>query len=286
MSFHDISAKKTLEHFSSSAALGLTEKEALARLKQYGPNSLSEQKSPSFLSRFAAQFSDFMILVLIAAALISFFVSFLEGKTDFIDPIIILIIIIFNAFLGVLQENKAEKALEALKKLSTPSASVLRNHKLIEVPSKNLVPGDIIFLEAGQYIPADARLISCTYMKTDESALTGESAAIEKNAELVLEKDTLLAERANCVFANTFVTIGHGKAVVTATGMHTEVGHIADLILQEQTDETPLQKKLSKTGKILGISALLICVIIFALGLMQGKPPFEMFNLRISPAKL
>lgn len=284
MSFYDISPKKTLEQLSTSAIHGLTEKEAAARLKKYGPNSLSEQKHPSFLSRFAAQFSDFMILVLIAAALISFFVSLLEGKTDFIDPIIILIIIIFNAFLGVLQESKAEKALEALKKLSTPSASVLRNKKLMEVPSKNLVPGDIIFLEAGQYIPADARLISCTYMKTDESALTGESAAIEKNADLVLEKDTLLAERSNCVFANTFVTVGHGTAVVTATGMNTEVGHIANLILQEQNDETPLQKKLAATGKVLGISALIICVIIFALGLIQGKPPFEMFMTSVSLA--
>lgn len=284
MSFHDISAKTALEQLSSSSANGLTEKEASARFKKFGPNCLSEQKHLSFFSRFAAQFSDFMILVLIAAALVSFFVSFLEGKTDFIDPIIILIIIIFNAFLGVLQESKAEKALEALKKLSTPSASVLRDKKLTEVPSKNLVPGDIIFLEAGQYIPADARLISCSYMKTDESALTGESVAIEKNANLVLEKDTLLAERANCVFANTFVTVGHGMAVVTATGMHTEVGHIANLILQEQTDETPLQKRLSKTGKILGISALMICVIIFALGMIQGKPPFEMFMTSVSLA--
>jgi Ca2+-transporting ATPase len=263
---------------------GLTSKEALKRIHEYGFNALEAKKNKSIISKFFAQFADFMIVILILAAIISFVVSLLEGEADFIDPIIIFAIIILNAILGVLQESKAEKSLEALKKMSAPSAIVMRDGNQVVIPSKDIVPGDIIILETGHFVPADARLITSVNLKVDESALTGESHAVEKEAERVLNESTLLADRRNMVHATSIVTYGRGSAIVTATGMHTEVGHIAKLIMQDDTPETPLQKRLAQTGKVLGIAALLICLFIFLLGTMQGRPPFDMFMTSVSLA--
>ncbi|SFR68970.1 calcium-translocating P-type ATPase, PMCA-type [Anaeromicropila populeti] len=282
--YHSLSKEETLQHLNSSASGGLTSAEAQKRLKTYGPNQLECAQKKSLLLRFFSQFTDFMIIILIAAAVISFVVSLLEGHADYVDPSIIFAIILLNAILGVLQEAKAEKSLEALKKMSAPNAFVLREGRQFSIPSKDLVPGDIIFLETGYFVPADARLLDSANLKIDESSLTGESHPVEKNCDCILAADTMLGDRNNLVPATGIVTYGRGKAVVTATGMNTEVGNIAKMILEDVTPDTPLQKRLAQTGKILGIAALFICIIIFILGTTQGRPVFDMFMTSVSLA--
>lgn len=284
MQFHNLTIEETLSTLKSNEKNGLSTKEATKRQKKYGFNELPDPKKPGLLSLFVEQFKDFMILVLMIAALLSFAVSALQGEWDFVDPAIIFAIIFLNAFLGILQETRAEKALSSLKKLSAPEAKVLRNGKKVSIPARELVPGDFIFLETGDFVPADARLLYSVLLQTDESALTGESLPIEKDASLVLEKQTPLAERHNMVLSSSVVLNGHGTAIVTQTGLHTEIGSIAKMILEDTAPETPLQKKLSQTGKILGILALLICVIIFILGLLRHKPVFDMFLTSVSLA--
>lgn len=284
MLYHTQSAEETIRLLGSNAKTGLSSEEAEQRLARYGANQLKEAPGKSLLARFLAQFADFMILVLIFAAAISFVISLLEGKADYIDPCIIFSIILVNAILGVIQEAKAERSLAALKKLSAPFALVLRDGHISELPSSQLVPGDIIHLKTGHFIPADARLISCQNLKVDESALTGESVPVSKKAEAVFSEDTPAADRKNMVPSTGIVTYGHGVAIVTATGMETEVGQIAALILTEEVSETPLQHRMAKTGKILGIAALVICVLIFLAGAWQGRPIFDMFMTSVSLA--
>lgn len=284
MQFHSLSVKETLQVLNVNTKLGLAEVEAQKRLQKFGKNELETIKGKSLIIRFFAQFSDFMIIVLICAAFLSFGISLLKGHADYIDPIIIFAIIILNSILGVVQEAKAERSLEALKKMAAPNASVLRNGKQSIIPSSELVPGDIIYLETGHYVPADARLISCTNLKVDESSLTGESHPVEKVADIVLKENTVLGDRKNMVPSSGIVTFGRGIAVVTATGMHTEVGQIAKMIMQDDTPDTPLQKKLAKTGQFLGIAALTICIIIFLLGALQGRGIFDMFMTSVSLA--
>lgn len=284
MSYHYISIEETCKTLKTDYTNGLTKKEALKRQKKYGLNVLKSPKKKSFLSRFLAQLKDFMIFILVIAAVVSFFVSLLEGHADFLDPIIIFAIILFNAFLGVLQETKAEKSLEALKSLSAPLALVQRDGQCVEIPSKELVPGDIIFLEAGHFVPADARLLTAFHLKVEEAALTGESHPVTKDALSLHKKETLLADRKNMVLSSSIIRSGRGNAVVTATGMETEVGHIATMIMDDDTPSTPLQKRLETTGKVLGIAALLVCVCIFILGVVQKKPIFPMFMTSVSLA--
>lgn len=284
INWHSISKEETAKILQSSIDKGLSQKEVLKRQKKYGLNILEAKKKKSFFIKFFQQFADFMIITLICAAFISFFVSFLHGKIDLVDPIIILLIITVNAFLGVFQELKAEKSLEALQKLSAPTALVLRDYVLTTVNAKELVPGDIIFIETGHFIPADARLISAVNLKVDEASLTGESHPVEKNATVLLHEDTLLADRHNMVMSTCIVTYGRGTAIVTSTGMHTEVGHIAKLIMEDEAPMTPLQKRLANTGKILGIAALFICIFIFLLGILKNKPVFDMFMTSVSLA--
>lgn len=284
MNYHNLSTQDTAKVLHTSVDSGLTSKEAGKRIHEYGENVLESKKNKSILYKFFAQFKDFMIAILIIAAIVSFVISLLEGHADFVDPIIIFTIIILNAVLGVLQETKAEKSLEALKNMSAPTATVFRDGSLSIIASKDLVPGDIIHLETGHFVPADARLLTSVNLKVDESALTGESHAIEKNAEKIYSEETPLADRRNIVFATSIVTYGRGSAIVTDTGMHTEVGHIAKLIMVDDTPDTPLQKRLANTGKVLGIAALLICLAIFLLGTIQGRPPFDMFMTSVSLA--
>lgn len=284
VSWHSLSKEDAVSLLDSRLTSGLSSSQVQKRLKKFGTNELEGQQKKSLLSRFFEQFKDFMIIILILAAIVSFGVSYMQGEADFIDPIIIFAIIILNALLGVIQEARAEKSLDALKKLSAPNARVLRNGEEKFIPSKDLVPGDIIFLETGNYVPADARLIQSVNLKIDESSLTGESHPVEKNSDVTLKSDTILGDRINLVFSTGIVTYGHGTAVVTGTGMHTEVGHIARMILTNEVPQTPLQKRLDQTGKILGIAALLICVIIFILGTIQGRPPFDMFMTSVSLA--
>ncbi len=281
MKLHTLSARDALAAMQSKEE-GLSEKEVRLRLARHGANELSGQKSRSLLSRFAEQFNDFMILILLGAALISFLTSLWEGKADFAEPLIILFIVVMNAVLGVIQEAKAEHSLAMLQKLSSPEAQVLRDGKHTMIPTRELVPGDIIRLSAGSMVPADARLLQAEGLKVDESALTGESEPVKKNAACTLKEDTPIGDLINMVSAGSVVLSGHATALVSATGMHTQVGKIADLIQQDTAPETPLKKHLAHTGKVLGITVLAICALVFLLGTLQGRPMFAMFMTAVS----
>lgn len=284
MHWHSLSIEETIRELKSDIKQGLSLKEVHERQKLYGKNILEAKKGKNLLQKFLAQFADFMIIVLICAAILSLIVSYMDGEPDFVDPVIILMIIILNAFLGVLQETRAEKALEALKKMSAPTAHVLRESKVTEIPSSDLVPGDIVILETGCFVPADCRLIHSVNLKVEEASLTGESHPVEKNANVRLRPDTNLADRLNMVMATSSVLYGRGVGIVTATGMDTQVGHIAKMIMEDDTPDTPLQKRLAKTGKVLGISALIICMMVFLIGIYKKLPPFDMFMTSVSLA--
>lgn len=284
MLWHNLSIEETLKELKVSAEHGLSQTEALTRQKLYGKNVLATRKSKSLIARFFTQFADFMIIILIFAAAISFIVSVIDKNPDFVDPIIILVIIVINATLGLMQEEKAKKALEALKKMSAPTAHVIRDGKFTVIEASLLVPGDIIVLETGAYVPADARLISAINLKVEEASLTGESHPVDKTAELILKPDTNLADRVNMVMATSTITYGRGMAVVTETGMNTQVGQIARMIMEDETPMTPLQKRLSKTGKVLGTAAMIICAAIFIMGLLKKLPVFDMFMTSVSLA--
>lgn len=280
--YHTLSIEDTLKQLHVSKDSGLTKKEVQKRRQAYGYNRLAEKKEIPLAVRFFRQFADFMILILIAAAVISFSVSYLEGRADYMDPIIIFTIIILNAVIGTFQEAKAEKSLDALKKMAAPTAMVLRDGTQVQIPSDELVPGDIVTLETGSYVPADLRLLTCVQLKTDESSLTGESHGVSKDAGAVLPEHTPLAERINLVPAASMVIYGRGTGIVTQIGMQTEVGNIARMILTDSAPQTPLQKRLSSLGKGLGIAALLICAVIFVLGILEGRPVFDMFMTSVS----
>lgn len=284
MHWHSLTIEEALRKLEVSPDQGLTAREAAIRQQKYGKNILSVKKGKNLVIKFFEQFADFMIIILIFAAIISLLVSYLDGDPDFIDPVIILVIIIVNATLGVMQEARAEKALEALKKMSAPTAHVLRDGKISIIDSSELVPGDIILLETGGFVPADARLLTAVNLKAEEASLTGESNPVDKIAEVRLDPETNLNDRINLVLATSTVTFGRGSAVVTETGMNTQVGHIATLIMEDETPMTPLQKRLAKTGKILGIAAVSICIMIFIIGLLKRLPVFDMFMTSVSLA--
>lgn len=284
MIFYDKTYKETAQFFETHINTGLSEQDISNRQIKFGLNIIQEKKNSSLISKFLGQFNDFMIIILLIAAGVSFFISYINHERDFFDPIIILVIININALIGVIQELKAEKSIQALKQITTPHAKVFRDSTIKNVLSKNIVPGDIILIETGDYISADARLISNTNLKIDESMLTGESMAISKDANLILDKDTLLGDRKNMIYSGSFVTNGHGRAIVTATGMQTQIGKIADILINQDENITPLQQKLSKTGKILGTGTLLICLLIFLIGLFNKNSVFEMFMTSVSLA--
>ncbi|MCK9478292.1 MAG: calcium-translocating P-type ATPase, PMCA-type [Firmicutes bacterium] len=282
MTWYDKPINAVLELLETSKT-GIGEKEYIERIKKYGENKLKEKRQTTLFKRILQQLSDFMVLTLIAAAFISFVISFLKGKGDYAEPFIILIIVTVNALLGVIQEIKAEKAIEALKKMSSPHARVRRDNKVITVDCEQVVVGDILLLQAGDYIPADARIIECASLKTEESALTGESQPQEKDATQIYHK-AQITDQKNMVFATTLVVAGHAEAVVTSTGMNTEVGKIASLLMHAETNQTPLQIRLARVGKSLGIGTLSICAVIFAISLARRMPLFDMFMTSVSLA--
>ncbi len=284
MIWHDKTAEETIRLLGADSRDGLSEKEARRRLSEHGKNILHTPKKSGFLRHFFAQFQDFMILILLAAAFLSFLTSWLHQDTDWVDPIMILGIVVFNAILGVVQENRAERSLEALKKITSPTAHVRRSGKIMEIPAEEVVPGDLLILKTGDRIPADCRLISAVQLQTDESSLTGESGGIWKSAEGVYPQKTPPAERKNLAYASSLVLGGKAEAIAVETGMNTEVGKIAGLILDAGQKETPLQKKLSEVGKNLGWIALFICGVIFFIGLFRRIPPFDMFLTSVSLA--
>lgn len=284
MEGHFLSAQAVIEKLGSDKKNGLSESQAKKRFEKDGENKLAEKKKSSLIRRFFEQFSDFCVIILFVACVISFATGVIEGKGDFIEPIVILSIVILNAVIGVYQESRAEKAIDALKRLSAPSATVIRSGKIKKIPSSQLVTGDIIMLESGDMVPADARLISSNALKVQESALTGESEACEKNAQAVCGENCSLAEMKNCVFASTNVIAGNAVAVVTQTGMNTQVGKIAHMLQSEESPQTPLQKRLEKIGKALGIGAIAICAVVFILGIIRRSGILPSFMLSVSLA--
>ena len=277
------SIEQTEKELETSIENGLNKEQVEKAREKYGLNELKAKKKKSLIVKFLEQFKDFMIIILIIAAIISGAVGIAQGE-GITDTIIILIVVIVNAIIGVAQENKAEKSLEALQKLSSHEAKVIRNGKLEVVQSKKLVPGDLVVLETGDYVPADIRLVEESNLKVQESSLTGESLPVEKNISTIEEEKVGIGDRENMLFSSSLVTYGRGKGIVVETGMNTEVGKIAGIINETIDSQTPLQEKLDKLGKTLGIAAVVICLVIFIIGIAIGKDALEMFMTAVSLA--
>ncbi len=285
MNFHKESLEDVLAELNTIEDTGLSSAEVKKRTEQYGKNKLQEKKKKSMFSRFLDQFKDVMIIILIIAAIVSFVVACVEkNPKEFFEPALILLIVILNAVMGVIQESKAEKALEALNNMSAPHARVIRDGQEKVINAVDLVPGDIIVLEAGDFVPADARLIKSVNLKSEESALTGESVPSSKDAESKVKEKAPIGDRHNMLFSGCSITYGTATAVVVATGMQTEMGKIANLLANEEEGQTPLQQKLSKLGKYLGIVALVACAIIFVVGIISKMNILHMFMTSVSLA--
>ena len=273
------SKEEVLKELNVNLVTGLSAKEANDRLEKYGENKLKGKPKKSFISLFFAQLKDMLIYVLLGAAVITIVIG------EYVDAIIILLVVVLNAVIGVIQEYKAEKAIEALQKMTTPKALIRRNGEVREINSEDIVPGDIIVLDAGRFIPADIRLIESANLQIEESALTGESVPTEKNANAIHEDSkTPIGDKSNMAFMSTLVTYGRGEGVVVGTAMETEIGKIAKILDEDIEEMTPLQKRLDELGKILGFLAIGICVLIFVIALFQKRDLFEMFLTAISLA--
>ena len=277
------SVKEVEENLETDENNGLSTEEVKKRQEKYGANALKAKKKKSLFQKFLAQFKDFSIIILIIAAIVSGIVGISEGE-GVTDTIIILIVVLANAIIGVTQEAKAEKSLEALQKLTDHASKVIRDGKITVIPAKELVPGDIVLLDTGDYIPADLRVIEAVNLKSQESSLTGESVPVEKSNQVIEDMEVGIGDRTNMLFSSSLVTYGRGKGIVVATGMDTEVGKIAEMLDNTEEQITPLQEKLNKLGKTLGIAALVICAFIFGIGLIQGKEPIHMFMTAVSLA--
>lgn len=284
MDLYSMSVAEAVKKLGSETDRGLSSREAEKRLGRDGENLLRGKKKKSLAAEFFEQFKDFTVIVLLIASGVSFATSFLEERGDFADPIMILIIVILNAAVGVIQQRRAEHSLEALKNMSAPTATVIRDGKETIIPASKLVRGDIIEVRAGDLVPADARLITSHSLFAQESALTGESVPCEKDARAAVKKGSEQAEIKNMIFSSTVITAGHARAVVTETGMDTAVGKIAHLLNTEDEPTTPLQIKLAKIGKALGIGALSVCALIFMLSILRGMGVLSAFMLSVSLA--
>lgn len=283
MDYFTKSIDETAKSLNTDCEKGLSSNEAQARLNQYGENRLVGEKERTKLQMFFDQFKDFLVIILIVASIISIVVGIMEGE-GIIDGIIIMAIVILNAILGVVQENRANNALKALKEMSSPQAKVIRNGSIEKIASTDLVPGDVVILEAGDYIPADLRLIQSANLKIDESSLTGESVASEKFADEIVDQNSGIGDQINCAFMGSIITYGRGKGIVTNTGMKTQMGNIATMLNTGSETGTPLQKKLDSFGKMLGIACIIICIIIFGLGVIRGQDLLEVFMTAVSLA--
>ncbi len=282
--WYTLSTKEVEKQMQTNIEFGLNEKQVKDKQNRFGLNKLEEKKKESIVIKFIKQFNDFMIIILIIASIISAVVARLEGSNDYFDSIIIIAIVVFNAIMGLVQEAKAEKSLEALKKMTAPTCRVKRNGKISTIKSEQIVPGDIVLLEAGNYVPADCRLISSSNLKIEESSLTGETVPVLKDANCMLKEKTALGDMVNMAFSTTIVVNGHGEAIVTDIGMNTKVGKIAKMIITNEAPETPIQKKLGEVGKSLGIACLGICLLIFVIGLLKKIEPIEMFMTSVGLA--
>lgn len=277
--------EEVVQHFQSNLENGLNENQVTENREKYGINKLKEAKKKTSFQKFLEQFKDVMIIILLIAAFISFIVAFSENdKAAFFEPVLILLIVVLNAVMGVIQENKAEKAMDALIQMSSPHARVIRNGKEEMIEAKDLVVGDIMILQDGDYVPADGRLLEASRLKVEESPLTGESVPVEKDADAIVNDEAPLGDRINMVYSGCSVTYGSAKAVVTATGMNTEMGKIAGLLESAEETKTPLQMKLAQLGKYLGVLALIVCLIIFIMGIIDGMEILDIFMTSVSLA--
>lgn len=283
--WHTKNIKEIEKELRTNIKTGLGDKDVQIRQDEFGKNRIEEGKKESLLVKFLNQFKDFMIIILIIAAIISAVVSYIEGTGDYFDSIIIIAIVVFNGIMGLIQEAKAEKSIEALKKMSAPVAKVRRNGKVLTVDGEDIVPGDIVILETGCYVPADIRLINTYNLKVEESSLTGETEAVEKDENVVFNNQKIpLGDMKNMVFAGTAVVNGHAEGIVTNIGMNTEVGKIASMIITNEAPQTPIQKKLSEVGKVLGIACVVICALIFVIGVIKKISVVEMFMTSVGLA--
>jgi len=276
--WHEHSVEQTPELLGSHLHRGLTAEEARARLAQYGPNELEERPRPSFWHLLFNQFKQFLVLILIVSAFVSLFLG------EHVEAGAIMAIVALNAVLGVVQESKAEEALAALQKMAAPEARVVRDGHVLTKSARELVPGDLVILETGNYVPADVRLVEAMNLRIEEASLTGESVAVEKEAKGVLPPETPLGDRRNMAYMGTLVSYGRGQGLVVATGMRTQFGLIAEMIQSYEEEETPLQLKLDQLGKWLGTGCLAICGMVFGVGLWEGRPPLDMFVTAVSLA--
>lgn len=276
--WYEIEAAEAGEKLNTDLDRGLSAEEAEKRLEEYGPNALREPPSRSILSMFMDQLKEVLVIILIIAAVISGAVG------EWVDSLVIMIIVVLNACLGVYQEHKAEEALKALKKMTMPTAKVLRDGEVCQVAVENLVPGDIVLLEAGDSLPADIRLVETVSLRTNEAALTGESVPVEKSIKALEQGDVPVGDQHNMAFMGTTITSGRGKGLVITTGMETELGKIAQMIQETPQETTPLQKRLAELGKILGLAAFAIVAIVFLAGWLRGMELLEIFMISISLA--
>ena len=262
------------KEYGSNIQCGLTNDQVIKNREQYGKNALEEKKKTPLIVKFFLEFKDPLILILIAAAIISVIVD----PNEWIESVIIMVVVLINAILGLYQENKAEKSLEALKKMSSSSCKVVRDNAIQTIATEDLVVGDIILVEAGDSIPADARIIECSNLKVEEAALTGESVSVDKNSDYIEGEDIALGDKKNCLFSSTYVTNGKAKAIVTNVGMSTEIGKIASMLSSQKDELTPLQHKLNKVGNVIGIMALAICIIVFILEMITVSWDWSRFS--------
>src|SRR5512134_651253 len=269
--WHALKAQEVLDHLKVEHG-GLTSGQASQRLEQYGPNQLKEAPRPTFLQMLWEQLNNFVVILLIIASIISALLG------DYVEAAAIMAIVVLNSVLGIVQEQRAEEALAALKKLAAPDAQVVRDGRRVSIPSYELVPGDLVFLEAGNFIPADIRLLEAVNLRIEEASLTGESLAVQKNAAYVLEKNVPLGDRKNTAFMGTVVSYGRGRGVVTSTGMRTQLGLIATMLQSVETEETPLQRRLDQLGKSLSVAALFLVAVVFIVALINYTDINELFG--------
>ena len=282
-SIYNQNIKEVTDQFKVNENKGLSSDEAKLRLEQYGPNQLESKKKKTFFQVFLEQFKSFMIIILLIAAVVSGIVGTMNGE-GLLDTFVILGILALNAFIGAFQEKKAESSLEALRNLSAPITKVFRDGEVKEVPTMDLVPGDIVILETGSVVPADVRLSEAVNLKIQESSMTGESVPVEKQTESLDGEDIALGDRTNMAFTSGMVTYGRGRGIVVSTGMKTEVGKIASMIQDADDTETPMSRRLEQLGKVLGIAALVICAVIFIIGILYGNSIMSMFMTAVSLA--
>jgi P-type Ca2+ transporter type 2C len=277
-SWHALSPEEALHELATPSETGLTSEEVARRQAIYGLNQLVEAKGVTFWQMLWAQFNNFVVILLIIASV----VSALLGEA--VESLAIMAIVVLNAALGVIQERRAEQALAALRQLAAPEAQVVRDGRRLVMPARELVPGDIVVLETGNYIPADIRLLEAMNLRIEEAALTGESVPVQKNANIRLEANVPLGDRKNTAFMGTLVSYGRGRGVVVSTGMRTQIGLIAQMLQSVEQEPTPLQRRLDDLGRLLGWGALAICALVFVVGILRDYPPLEMFIIAVSLA--